>query len=94
MAQVLAIYLPDTELDAALARAMAWQRTRIRPSGEVEVSGNTRTGLGQERMMGHPKGVNYRELALALTYYGMIHNDPASLALAEKVVVAPRPAKQ
>jgi hypothetical protein len=93
MAEVLAIYMPDPELDAAIVRAMAWQRTRIRPTGEVEVSGNSRTGLGQEKMMGHPKGVNYRELALALTYYGMRHDDASSLALAEKVFAGPKPAK-
>jgi hypothetical protein len=64
---------------------MAWERTRIKPTGEVEVSGNTRTGLGQEQMMGHPKGVNYHEVALALCYFGMTHDDPGALALAEKV---------
>jgi hypothetical protein len=85
MAQVLALHMPDPELDAALVKAMAWQRTRIRPNGEVEVAGNTRTGLGQEQMMGHAKGVNYREVTLAFMYFGMIHNDPEALQLAEKV---------
>ncbi len=85
MAQVLALYQPDPELDAALAKAMAWERSRIKPTGEVEVAGNTRTGLGQEHMMGKPKTVNYREVTLALSYFGMIHDDPASLALAERV---------
>lgn len=86
MAQVLALYQPDVELEAALARAMAWQRTRIRPNGEVEISGNTRTGFGQEKMMGHPKGVNFREVALAFAYYGMIRNDLEALTLAEQVI--------
>lgn len=85
MAQVLALYQPDPDVDAALARATAWQRTRIKPSGEVEVAGNTRTGLGQEQMMGHPKNVNYREVTLALCYFGMVHDDLATVALAEKV---------
>jgi hypothetical protein len=64
---------------------MDWQRTRIRPTGEVEVSGNTRTGVGKEVFMGRPKDVNYHEVALALCYFGMIHHDPSALALAEKV---------
>jgi hypothetical protein len=85
MAQVLALYLPDPELDAALVKAMAWERTRIKPTGEVQVAGNTRTGLGQEQMMGKPKTVNYREVALALCYFGMTHDDPGALAQAEKV---------
>jgi hypothetical protein len=85
MGQVLSIYLPDPKLNEAMVRTMVWQRTRIRPTGEVEVSGNTRTGVGKEATLGVPKGVNYREVALAFCYFGMIHNDPNALALAEKV---------
>ena len=85
MAQVLALYQPDPVLDAALVQAMAWERTRILPTGEVEVKGNTRTGVGKEVFMGHAKEVNYHEVALALCYFGMIHHDPSALALAEKV---------
>jgi hypothetical protein len=36
-------------------------------------------------MMGHPKGVNYHEVALALCHFGMTHDDPSALGLAEKV---------
>ena len=85
MAQVLAIYQPDPALDAALVRAMAWERTRIQPTGEVEVKGNTRTGVGKEKFMGHAKNVNYREVILTLCYFGMIHDTPSDVALAEKV---------
>ena len=85
MAQVLVLYQPDPVLEAALVRAMAWERTRILPTGEVEVKDNTRTGVGKEVIMGHAKEVNYHEVALALCYFGMIHHDPSALALAEKV---------
>jgi len=85
MGQVLAIYQPDPVLDAAFVKAMAWERTRIQPTGEVEVKGNTRTGVGKEVYLGHPKNVNYREVILALCYFGMIHHTPDDLALAEKV---------
>jgi hypothetical protein len=85
MGQVLALYQPDSAVDAALVRAMAWQRTRILPTGEVEVAGNTRTGVGKEVYMGRAKDVNYHEVALALCYFGMIHHDPSALAQAEKV---------
>jgi len=93
MGQVLAIYLPDPKLDEALTRAMAWQRTCIKPSGEVEVAGNTRTGVGKEIFMGQPKKVNVPEVALAFTYFGMIHNDADALTLAQKVITATRSAK-
>jgi hypothetical protein len=81
MAQVLTLHLPEPKVEAAMVAAMAWQLTRIRPSGEVEVVGNTRTGVGLE----NGKTVNYREVAMALSYYGMIHDDPAAIALAAKV---------
>jgi hypothetical protein len=51
----------------------------------VEVKGNTRTGVGKEVFMGKPKEVNYHEVALALCYYGMIHDNPSALELAVKV---------
>jgi len=86
MAQVLELHQPDPALDAAVVRAMAWERTRVRATGEVEVTGNTRTGLGQETMMGHPKEVNYHEVELTFCYFGMIHKDPAALRLAEKII--------
>ncbi len=86
MGQVLAIYQPDPALDAALTRAMVWERTRILPTGEVEVRGNTRTGVGKEAYMGHAKDVNYHEVELTFCYFGMIHDNPGDLALAEKVV--------
>lgn len=93
MGQVLAIYLPDPKLDEALSRAVAWQRTCIKPNGEVEVAGNTRTGVGKEIFMGQPKKVNVPEVALAFTYFGMIHNDADAFALAQKVITATRSAK-
>jgi hypothetical protein len=85
MAQVLAFHLPDPKLQAALDRAMAWQRTRILPTGEVLVTGNTRTGLGQETSFGGgTKKVNYKEVALALYYFSATRDKPM-VALAEKV---------
>ncbi len=89
MARVLALHLPDPELDAALVRTMVWERTRILPTGEVQVGGNTRTGVGKEVFMGQPKNVNYREVAFALCYHGMVHDDPGAIALAEKVLAWP-----
>jgi hypothetical protein len=86
MGQVLAFHQPDPKLNAALERAMVWQRTRIQPTGEVLVAGNSRTGLGQEKGFdGGIKKVNYREVALALCYFGMLHDDSGALALAAKV---------
>lgn len=86
MAQVIGIYLPDAKLDAAMQEAMRWQLTRIEPTGEVLVAGNTRTGLGQE--MSHGEGikkVNTREVAVALVYHALLYGRPELIPLAAKV---------
>lgn len=85
--QVLALHVPLPEFEAALPAAVAWQISRIGPDGRVDVRGNTRTGLGQEKSyFGDPKTVNYTEVALALTYYGIVHGDADALAAADRVV--------
>lgn len=86
MGQVLLLYLPNPDLDAAMVKTMAWERTRIKETGEVDVEGNTRTGVGLETgISGQPKKVNYPEVAQALCYFGMLHDDSGAIALAEKV---------
>jgi len=85
--QVLALHLPLPEFEAALPAAVKWQLTRILPSGDVDVSGNTRTGVGLEAdpFSGKAKNVNYTEVAMALTLYGTIHQDKEVLAAADRV---------
>lgn len=83
--EVLALHLPLPEFDAALPAAVAWQVSRVRETGEIEVGGNTRTGVGKEPGFdGKPKGVNYNEVILALTIYGLAHKDAAALSAAER----------
>ena len=82
----LSLYIPNPDLEAAFIPAMAWQKARIKPTGEVEVEGNTRTGVGKEpSKSGIPKQVNYGEVSQTLWYYGVLHDDPGSIALALKV---------
>ena len=84
--QVLALHVPLPEFEAALPAAVAWEITRIKESGEVDVTGNTRTGVGKEKSYsGEPKKVNYGEVVYALTYYGLVHQDQAALAAADRV---------
>lgn len=86
MGQVLLLYLPNPELDAAMHSAMSWLRTRIDAEGKISVDGNTRTGVGREaNHEGKTKQVNQQEVAQALCYYGTLYNDPSAVALAEKV---------
>jgi hypothetical protein len=84
--QVLALHVPIPEFEAVLPAAMAWQLTRIKDSGEVDVTGNTRTGVGKEQSyFGEPKIVNYNEVIQALTFYGLLHHDATILATADRV---------
>lgn len=84
--QVLALHVDLPEFEQALPAAVAWQVGRVLPSGEVDVRGNTRTGVGKEvSYHGEPKNVNYTEVILALTYYGLVHQDAAALAAADRV---------
>ena len=84
--QTLALHLPIPDFEAALPKPVAWQLTRIRPNGEVDVTGNTRTGVGKEASyFGDPKTVNYGEVVQALTLYGLVHNDKACLDAADRV---------
>ena len=84
--RALWFHLPDPELGAALDRAMVWQLSRIRPDGTVMADGNTRTVLGQEKgLFGGTKNINKREVALALCFHGLVHEDPALIALGARV---------
>lgn len=84
--QVLALHVTLPEFEDALHSAVRWQVSRVLPSGEVDVRGNTRTGVGKEKSYeGVPKNVNYNEVVSALTYYGLVHQDAAALAAADRV---------
>lgn len=93
--QVLAVHLPLPDFEAALHKAVVWELTRIRETGEVDVTGNTRTGVGKEKsMFGQPKNVNYGEVVQALTIYGLAQQDKAALAAADRVMAFWQPGGQ
>lgn len=78
--QVLTMHVPMPEAEAAFGDAVRWQISRILPNGEVDVTGNTRTGVGIA-----PKNVNYSEVCQALTLYGLVHNYAPALEAAARV---------
>jgi hypothetical protein len=85
--EVLALHLSLPEFEAALPAAVKWQISRVGKTGEVDVTSNTRTGVGLEPGYdGKPKNVNYGEVVMALTIYGVVHNDSAALAAAERAL--------
>jgi hypothetical protein len=84
--EVWLIYFPDKNLEAAADRAAHWEVGRVLPDGQVEIAGNTRTGLGQERWMGHEKDVNLSEVTLCLLYHYAQTGDEESLSSARRIV--------
>jgi hypothetical protein len=84
--QVWTLYFPDKKLDEAIEKAVEWERKRVSVDGQIDVTGNTRTGLGQEKWMGHEKGVNESEVTLCLLYDYTRTNNKESLSAAERIV--------
>jgi len=89
--EVWTLYFPDKKLEAAVDRAVRWELGRIGPDGQVNVTGNTRTGLGQEQWMGHRKGVNLSEITLCLLYRYARTGNKDALAAARRIVDSRRP---
>ena len=72
-------------------KAYAWLLTRIRSDGSVDPTGNTRTGLGQEKARnGKLKGLEYRFTAIALAYWGQMVQKPELENTAQRVFEADR----
>jgi hypothetical protein len=84
--QIWAVHFPDPKLDIAIDRAVRWEIGRVGPDGRVDVTGNTRTGLGQEQWMGRDKDVNLSEVTFCLLYHYVRTGDCAALAAAQRIV--------
>lgn len=83
--QYYAIRFPCGSFEDAINRGTEWEMGRIKPNGEVDVSGNTRTGLGQEKFMGRAKDVNYSEVILSLLYYSARTGNKKASETAENI---------
>jgi hypothetical protein len=88
------VHVAEPRLDEILSKAVEWELTKVRPSGEVDVQGNTRTGLKQEKWQGHYKDVNIPEVIQALAYYGLWRPDDRALDAAVRIWKNYDPAKQ
>ncbi len=84
--QVWLLYFPDKTREAAANAAVRWELGRIRADGWVDVAGNTRTGLGQERWMGHPKQVDLSAITFCLLYDFARMGRRESLEAARRIV--------
>ena len=92
--QVLALHVDMPWFESTLGKAMEWQLGRIRPDGDVDVAGNTRTGVGKEPGFdGKAKKVNYNEVIFALVYHAIVHDDARCMEAARRVFARTHPGK-
>lgn len=73
------------EVMAAIEKGMNWQKTRVFSNGQVDSTGNTRTGNCQEQIGGQCKEINYPEVIFNFFYYASIKGDSKSRELANRV---------
>ncbi len=75
---------PCARLRAAIARGLAWERTRILRSGEVSTTGNTRVN-GVMTDHNGLKRVVYPMVARALAWWGLAAKMPSDVRLAARI---------
>jgi hypothetical protein len=83
------------QLRSMLKKGYAWLQSRILPNGTIDVSGNTRTGAGQERgRTGTLKTVNYGYTYRGFYHWSLISQDSNYEQLAQKVFAGEQIYKQ
>ena len=78
----------------AIVRGIAWERGRVRATGEIMTDGNTRVYNGGEAFLGAEKGMAWADAAVALGLYAHAAGDPGARATADRIAAfytAPRP---
>jgi hypothetical protein len=73
-----------SSLIPAIARGLAWERTRILPSGDVSIVGNTRAN-GVMYDHNGPKLVVYPMVANTLAWWGLARRIPTDVRIAARV---------
>ncbi|HTA16688.1 MAG TPA: hypothetical protein VK786_02960 [bacterium] len=74
------------ELRPMIVNGLNWLRGRMRPDGTVDQSGNTRTGLGQEKgRNGKFKTMSYGSAWRAAYYWAMISGDKSWVEVAKRL---------
>lgn len=69
----------------AIDRGIAWELTRILPTGEVDTTGNSRVHPGGDKILGVEKNVAYVNTVMALTFYGILARRPSIVTTANRV---------
>ena len=87
--QVASFYIDDAQVKQrvlkAVEKGMEWEESRFLDNGEINVEGNTRTGLGQEMLFGTIIDVNYPEVATAFYYWSQLGGSSKSRSYATAI---------
>jgi hypothetical protein len=68
-------YFPNPDIDAIIKRGLDWELTKVNADGVIDVTGNSRTGVGKEVYFGKEKEVNTREVCLMFAYAGVLYKN-------------------
>jgi hypothetical protein len=67
-------YYPSSDIDGIIQQGLDWELSKVNADGEIDVQGNSRTGVGKEIYFGKEKEVNTREVCLMFAYAGALYH--------------------
>lgn len=73
-------YFPKDSLTpkvrAMVNKALAWEQTRILPTGEISSEGNSRTAGQETGTLGKVKRIDHKAVFLGFAYWSLMNNNP------------------
>jgi hypothetical protein len=76
-----------TELIPTIDKGFAWLLGRIRADGDIDGTGNTRTGVsGEPSRDGKPKRLDYHTTAVAVACWGQLTRNPELEVTAQRII--------
>jgi hypothetical protein len=92
--QIIADDKMRAEMKPMLDKGFNWLRSRIKPDGQIDGTGNTRTGpAGELGRNGKPKQLDYHGIAVVLAHWAQLTSDADWQTLAQKTSSFERKAK-
>lgn len=73
------------EVQRMITKALMWERSRIRTSGEIDATGNTRTAGQERRRTGEIKHIDQRLVFRGFSYWANFTQDPQWAEIAQKI---------
>ncbi len=88
-AQRWAIYFPDDPLTpkvvAMVDKGLNWEKTRILPTGEISIVGNTRIAGQETGTLGRVKTIDHKMVFRGFAYWGLVTGNNQWLEIAKRV---------